>query len=51
MSDARSNDRSGNDSSFRDSVARMLQELDPEPQREGLVDTPKRVEKAFRAYT
>ncbi|MFT4840316.1 MAG: GTP cyclohydrolase I [Planctomycetota bacterium] len=58
MSDARSNDSSGNDndsgsndSGFRDSVARMLQELDPEPQREGLVDTPKRVEKAFRAYT
>ena len=38
-------------SEFQQSVARMLQELDPEPLREGLVDTPKRVEKAFRAYT
>lgn len=41
----------GDDTGFRDAVSRMLQELDPEPQREGLVDTPKRVEKAFRAYT
>ena len=29
----------------------MLEQLDPEPGREGLVDTPKRVEKAFRFYT
>src|SRR5690606_5117202 len=27
------------------------QHLDPEPTREGLRDTPKRVEKAFRFYT
>lgn len=38
-------------SEFQQSVARMLQSLDPEPTREGLVDTPKRVEKAFRFYT
>ncbi|MCB9879643.1 MAG: GTP cyclohydrolase I FolE [Planctomycetes bacterium] len=36
---------------FQQSVFRMLQELDPEPTREGLRDTPKRVEKAFRFYT
>ena len=36
---------------IRDAVARMLQELDPEPGREGLRDTPMRVEKAFQAYT
>jgi len=29
----------------------MLGELDPEPGREGLLDTPRRVEKAFRFYT
>ena len=28
----------------------MLGELDPEPGREGLLDTPRRVEKAFRFY-
>ena len=28
----------------------MLKELDPDPTREGLRDTPKRVEKAFRFY-
>ena len=38
-------------SAFQQSVFRMLQELDPEPQREGLRDTPARVEKAFRFYT
>jgi GTP cyclohydrolase IA len=38
-------------SEFQQSVASMLQSLDPEPNREGLVDTPKRVEKAFRFYT
>ena len=36
---------------IRDAVARMLRELDPEPGREGLRDTPARVEKAFLAYT
>ena len=35
----------------RDAVARMLRELDPEPDREGLRDTPARVEKAFLHYT
>ena len=38
-------------SPFQDSVLRMLRELDPEPEREGLRDTPRRVEKAFRFYT
>jgi len=38
------------DSPFQKAVAHMLGELDPEPNREGLRDTPKRVEKAFRAY-
>ena len=36
---------------FQQSVARMLQSMDPEPAREGLRDTPKRVEKAFQFYT
>jgi len=36
---------------FQVSVARMLQDLDPSPDREGLRDTPRRVEKAFRFYT
>jgi GTP cyclohydrolase I len=36
---------------FQQAVARMLGELDPDPTRQGLVDTPKRVEKAFRFYT
>ncbi|MFK7741886.1 MAG: GTP cyclohydrolase I FolE [Planctomycetota bacterium] len=36
---------------FREHVAAMLRQLDPEPDREGLQDTPRRVEKAFRAYT
>ena len=36
---------------FQQSVARMLQSMDPEPEREGLRDTPKRVEKAFQFYT
>ena len=31
-------------------VAQMLEVLDPEPGREGLVDTPQRVTKAFRTY-
>jgi GTP cyclohydrolase I len=36
---------------FQQAVAGMLRELDPEPAREGLRDTPRRVEKAFRHYT
>jgi GTP cyclohydrolase I len=36
---------------FQQAIRRLLQELDPEPDREGLRDTPRRVEKAFRAYT
>src|SRR5262245_12534194 len=36
---------------FQQAIRRLLEELDPEPQREGLRDTPRRVEKAFRAYT
>lgn len=35
---------------FQGLVQKMLAELDPDPQREGLIDTPKRVEKAFRFY-
>ena len=38
------------DNAFQQAVAHMLSELDPEPTREGLVDTPKRVEKAMRFY-
>jgi len=38
-------------SSFQAAVQTMLGGLDPEPQREGLLDTPRRVEKAFRFYT
>jgi GTP cyclohydrolase I len=38
-------------SSFQAAVQTMLGALDPEPQREGLLDTPRRVEKAFRFYT
>ncbi|MBX3463330.1 MAG: GTP cyclohydrolase I FolE [Planctomycetes bacterium] len=37
-------------SPFQQAVHRMLGELDPEPGREGLLDTPRRVEKAFRFY-
>ena len=36
---------------FREQVAAMLRQLDPEPEREGLLDTPRRVQKAFAAYT
>jgi GTP cyclohydrolase IA len=32
-------------------VASILHELDPEPGREGLRDTPRRVDQAFRHYT
>ena len=38
-------------SQFQQAVAQMLQDLDPDPGREGLRDTPRRVEKAFRFYT
>lgn len=37
--------------SFQPLVAQLLRHLDPEPDREGLLDTPRRVEKAFRYYT
>ena len=40
-----------NSEAFQQAVAAMLRQLDPEPGREGLRDTPKRVEKAFRFYT
>jgi GTP cyclohydrolase I len=36
---------------MRQAIDAMLRELDPEPEREGLRDTPRRVEKAFRFYT
>ncbi|MCA8951537.1 MAG: GTP cyclohydrolase I FolE [Planctomycetes bacterium] len=39
------------DGAFRDAVQRILNAIDPDPEREGLRDTPKRVEKAFRFYT
>jgi GTP cyclohydrolase I len=38
------------DTDFQKLVYRMLQQLDPDPDREGLRDTPRRVEKAFRFY-
>jgi GTP cyclohydrolase I len=38
-------------SSFQQHVAAMLARLDPDPAREGLRDTPRRVEKAFQHYT
>ncbi len=37
-------------SQFQVAVQQMLAELDPEPGREGLLDTPRRVEKAMRFY-
>ena len=36
---------------FQRHVAAMLGQLDPEPDREGLRDTPRRVQQAFQAYT
>jgi GTP cyclohydrolase I len=36
---------------FEDHVEAMLRQLDPSPEREGLRDTPRRVRKAFEAYT
>lgn len=38
-------------SPFQQAVRSMLRELDPEPDREGLRATPRRVEQAFRFYT
>ena len=38
-------------SPFQQAVGHMLRELDPDPARDGLRDTPRRVEKAFRFYT
>lgn len=40
-----------NRSPFQEHVYQMLRELDPEPDREGLRDTPCRIEKAYRFYT
>ena len=37
-------------SAFQTSVLQMLTELDPEPTRQGLADTPRRVEKAMQFY-
>ena len=39
------------DSNFQSLVYSILQEIEPEPDREGLRDTPRRVEKAFKYYT
>ncbi len=36
---------------FQSAIAGMLREMDPDPDREGLRDTPRRVERAFRHYT
>jgi len=41
----------GSGSAFQDAVRKLLAELDPDPTRQGLRDTPRRVEKAFRFYT
>jgi GTP cyclohydrolase I len=38
-------------SPLQDAVTRILRELDPEPLREGLRATPRRVERALRFYT
>ena len=46
-----SSPQQGRSTPFQKHVASMLRELDPEPRREGLRDTPRRVEKAFRHYT
>ncbi len=35
---------------FQEAVHRILVELDPDPDRESMVDTPERVEEAFRFY-
>jgi GTP cyclohydrolase I len=39
------------DSPLQSAVTQILRELDPEPHRDGLRDTPRRMEKAFRFYT
>jgi len=39
------------DSPLQRAVTQILRELDPEPNRDGLRDTPRRMEKAFRFYT
>lgn len=39
------------DSPMQAAVAQILREVDPDPVREGLVDTPRRFEKAMRFYT
>lgn len=36
---------------FQEKVLAMLRQLDPDSEREGLRDTPRRVQKAFAAYT
>ncbi|MFY9343561.1 MAG: GTP cyclohydrolase I FolE [Planctomycetota bacterium] len=45
------NPSSGLPTPFQQAVATLLRELDPEPGREGLRDTPRRFEGAFRHYT
>ena len=39
------------DSPLQRAVTQILRELDPDPHRAGLRDTPRRMEKAFRFYT
>ncbi len=39
------------DSTIQQAVAQILGEVEPDPAREGLRDTPRRFEKAFRFYT
>lgn len=39
------------DSPFQDAVRTLLRQLDPDPDRQGLRETPRRVEQAFRFYT
>jgi GTP cyclohydrolase I len=39
------------ESAMQQAVAQILREIDPDPQREGLLDTPRRFEKAMRFYT
>jgi len=40
----------GSDQKLEQAVLSMLSELDPEPDRDGLADTPRRVSKAMRFY-
>jgi GTP cyclohydrolase I len=44
-------DRGPGANRIEQAVAAILGELDPEPGREGLRDTPRRVDRAFRHYT